>query len=428
MRGETILEKESVDLKKVLNNKKDKYIKILQELIQIDTRVVGHGIEGGYELNGQEYLAEKIEEIGGKAEFFEVKEEMIQSAIEEYGEGNPGHNYEDRPNLVGTFEGKGDGRSLILNGHVDTMPYGEKSAWEFDPHLGEIKNEEIYGLGSTDMKGGLAASLLAVDLIKAAGLELKGDVIFESVIDEEGGGNGTLAMVQEGIKADGAVVCEPTDLNLQVGHMGFFFYEIKFKGKALHSSRKWAGVNAIKKAINVINKLEKLEHQWLLEYKHPLMPPPTLNVGVIKGGEAGSTIPDECFFKICVHYYPGLEQEKIENDVKGAVNQVVAGDPWLQANPPEINKYQEGGSYEISQDHPLVKSFVSNIPSGKEITASPAGNDARLLYNIAGVPTVVFGPGKPEAAHSINESLSVDDYLQSILTYANFMIDWCDVN
>ncbi len=415
----------------LLNNKleenKEGYIDFLKELVKIDTRVVGHGIDGGYELNGQKFLARKIREMGGRAEFFEVTEDLIQRGIEQYGEGNPGHNYENRPDLVGHFQGSGGGRSLILNGHIDTMPYGEKDLWEHNPFLGEVVDGEVYGLGSTDMKGGLAASLLAIDIIRTAGIKLQGDIIFQSVIDEEGGGNGTLACVQKGYKADGAIVCEPTDNNLQVGHMGFVFYRIKVQGKALHSSRKWEGVNAIEKAIKLIEALYELEHNWLMRYKHPLMPPPTLNIGVIKGGEAGSTVPADCEFKLCLHFFPGLEKKNIENEVHQALNNVVIGDPWLREHPLIIEKYQEGGSYEIPVNHELVTIFQDKIPAGKEITASPAGNDARLLHNIANTPTVVFGPGNPEKSHSIDESIPVKDYLESILVLAAFIINWCGI-
>ncbi|MGM0603259.1 MAG: ArgE/DapE family deacylase [Bacillota bacterium] len=412
-------------LKKELESNKSEYLDFLKKLIKTDTRVVGHGIDGGYEKNGQKIIAEKIEEIGGKAEFYEVKDEIIRDAIEKYGEGNPGHNYEDRPNLLGRFSGSGEGRSLILNGHIDTMPYGEKERWKHDPFSAKEIDGEIYGLGGCDMKGGLAASLLALDLIKKAGVELKGDVLFESVIDEEGGGNGTLAFVQEGIKADGAVVCEPTSNLLQVGHMGFIFYRVKVFGKALHSSRKWEGVNAIEKAIKLIEALNELEHNWLMKYKHPLMPPPTLNIGVIKGGSAGSTVPSECEFKLCLHYYPGLDKEKIAEDVLTTLDNVVKGDPWLRENPLEVEVYQEGGPFEIDSDHDLVRIFRSNIFGSKELTASPAGNDARLLANLADTPTVVFGPGDPEKAHSIDETIPVDEYIESILTYAGFITEWC---
>src|SRR6056297_2298185 len=112
-----------MSLKDILKNKlkenKDNYIKVLKDLVKIDTRVVGHGIDGGYELNGQKYLEELINEMGGKIEYVEMKEKIIQNAIEKYNEGNPGHNYEDRPNLVGKFSGSGGGSSLILNEHID---------------------------------------------------------------------------------------------------------------------------------------------------------------------------------------------------------------------------------------------------------------------------------------------------------------------
>jgi acetylornithine deacetylase len=421
----------NADLKNNLENKleqnKDKYLKILKDLVQIDTRVVGHGIDGGYELEGQQYLEELIKQMGGQPEYVEMKEEKIQEAIDKYNEGNPGHNYKDRPNLVGEFSGIGDGKSLILNGHIDTMPYGEKEMWEHDPFLGEEIDGNIYGLGSCDMKGGLAASLLAVDLIQAAGYQLKGDIIFESVVDEEGGGNGTLGLVQEGYQADGAVICEPTSLDLQVGHMGFIFYKIGVKGKSLHSSQKWKGVNAIKKAIKLIEGLEEMEHNWLMKYKHPLMPAPTLNIGVIKGGEAGSTVPSNCEFKLCLHYYPGLEKEKIQHEVEQTLNNVVQGDPWLRENPLEIEIYQEGSPYEISTDHDLVKTFEKYIPEDKKITASPAGNDARLMQNIGETPTIVYGPGYPEDAHSIDEKISINQYIASILSYAEFIADWCGI-
>ncbi|HAN95444.1 MAG: ArgE/DapE family deacylase [Limnochordia bacterium] len=412
-------------LQAALRQNRDKYIRLLQELVRIDTSVIGHGIEGGRELKGQQFLAEQIAAMGGTYEFREVNEELIQEGIRRYGEGNPGHNYQDRPNLLGIFPGTGGGRSLVLNGHVDTMPYGERKLWAFDPFSGAEVEGVIQGLGTTDMKGGLAAALAAIDLVKSAGLKLKGDVFFQSVIDEEGGGNGTLAFAVQGFKADGAVVCEPTDLHLQVGHMGFIFYKFSFLGKAIHSGRKWEGENAIEYAVKLMARLNELEHKWLLKYKHPLLPPPTLNVGEIHGGDAGSTVPAECTFKICVHYYPGLTKEIIENDILAAVRSLEAAEPWLQVNPIQVECYQEGGPYEISQDHPLVKTAASFLPEGKIITASPAGNDARLLQNIAGIPTIVLGPGKPEQAHSINESIPVEDYLTAILLYANLLVEWC---
>ena len=419
--------KQKMNLDKLLERKKDEYIDHLKNLVKIDTRVIGHGIKGGNEINGQKYLKVLIENIGGRPEYSNIKAEKIKEAKCKFNEGNLGHNYYNRPNLLGFFDGYSSGKSLIVNGHIDTMPFGDKKNWHRDPFLGEQINGKIYGLGSSDMKAGLLASLFGIDLIYSAGYNLKGDIIYQSVVDEEGGGNGTLSLVQEGYKADAAIVCEPTSLNLQIAHMGFIFYEIILLGKPIHSSQKWKGINAIHKAYKLINGLMELEHQWLLKYKHPLMPPPTINIGYIKGGDEASTVPASCSFKICVHYFPGIKREKIDSDIRQTLQKLNDLDPWLSENPVEISIYQEGSSFEIDKNHHLVKTFKKYIPNDKEINASPSGNDARIFSNIADIPVVVFGPGSLEKAHSIDEDVSIDDYISSILSYAKFYCDWCGI-
>lgn len=414
-------------LQAALEKNRAKYVQMLQELVRRDTRVIGHGIEGGNELQGQEYLAEQIVALGGVAEFKEVREDLIQEGIKRFGEGNPGHNYTNRPNLLGTFRGTGGGRSLVFNGHVDTMPYGERNLWSFDPFSGNEVDGVIQGLGATDMKGGLVAALAAIDLVRSAGFKLKGDVFYQSVVDEEGGGNGTLALVMDGFKADAAVVCEFTDLNVQIGHVGWVFYKFSLLGRAIHSGRKWEGESAIEYAIKLIARLYELEHKWLMQYKHPLMPPPTLSVGQIYGGEAGSTVPANCEFKVCIHYCPGVTKGDIERDVLGVVRSLEAAEPWLRENPIQVECYQEGQPYEIPAAHPLVQLAAALLPEGKQVVGSPIGNDGRLLHNIAGIPAIVWGPGKAEQAHSIDEFIAVEDYLQAVYLYANLLISWCGI-
>lgn len=420
-------------LSKVLDEHKDEYLGYLKDLLRIDTEDIGHGIEGGRELKGQIYLENLLKSMGAEVKKEEVKEETIMHGVDKYCEGNLGHNYEERYNLITQFKGDSKGKSILFDGHVDTMPPGDLNLWHTNPFEPVVKDGKLYGLGSSDMKAGLMASIMAVKLLKDAGIGLPGDVKILSVIDEEGGGNGTLSAVLNGNKADAAVICETSEHELITAHMGFIFFKVKVKGKALHSGSKWNGVNAIEKAIILIQALQDMEHKWLMKYKHPLLPPPTLNVGVIEGGVAGSTVPDECVFKLCLHYLPGvMSYESVVNEVKSTLLLRAQGDEWLIKNPPEISIYQTGGAFEMDTDEEFVKVAKETMESvtnrAVRIKGATSGNDARLLKNIGNMPTVVLGPGSLEQCHSPNEYILLDEYYRFILIYANLILNWAKSN
>lgn len=416
-------------LKQTLEAHKNEYLAHLKQLVSLDTQVLGHGIDGGKEENGQAFIEKTLKAMGASVSREPVTEEMIQRGLREHSEGNPGHNYTDykRENLVGYFKG-GKGRSLIFNGHVDTMPAGEMSLWETDPWTPTEKDGKLYGLGSADMKGGLMASIMAVKLLQDAEIALPGDVRILSVIDEEGGGNGSLAAMLAGHRADAAVVCEHTADSLIVAHMGFIFFQVDVSGVALHSGRKWDGVNAIDKAVLLMQALKDLENKWLLKYKHPLLPPPNLNVGVISGGSAGSTVPDLCTFKLCLHYQPNVQTyDSVVKEVTDALLLRSQGDEWLKDNPPRISIYQAGGAFEMDPDHEFVKtaklSFKEAFGFNPQVVGSPAGCDARLLRNIGKMPVFISGPGLGQG-HRPNEYVEIDEYLNYILFYALLILDW----
>ncbi len=416
-------------LRQLLEEKKDEYIGYLKDLVAIDTHDLGHGIEGGLEEKGQEYLEKLCLSMGAQVIRDPMTEESIQECLEKYHEGNPGHNYEKRWNLYARFAGKG-GRSLMFNGHMDTMPSGDVSLWKYPPHQPVIEDGKLYGLGSADMKAGLLAGVLAVKLLQDAGCELPGDVMITSVCDEEGGGNGSMQAVMSGQKADGVVVCEGTSDELILAHMGFVFFKVKVTGKSNHSGAKWKGVSAIEKSWKLIRELDELEHRWLLTYKHPLLPAPNLNVGVIQGGTAGSTVAGECTFQMCVHYLPGvMSYEQVVEEVTGALRRTAQSDLWLREHQPEITVYQAGGSFEMEVDAPFPESFRAAYQKAMErpvkTVGSPAGCDSRIWRTIAGCPTIQFGPGNLEQCHAVNEYVEIDAYLQSILIYASLILQWC---
>lgn len=419
----------SEELKKVLEEHKEEYIQYLQDLVRIDTQDIGHGILGGREKNGQEYLIRLMQKTNAdQIEKEDLKEDSINKCHLQYHEGNLGHRYEDRYNVYATYKGEG-GKSLLFNGHMDTMPPGDPELWDPDPFEAVIKDERLYGLGSADMKSGLLASLLAVKLIQDAGKKLPGDVMIASVCDEEGGGNGSIMAAMNGKKADGVVVCEGTSDQLILAHMGFVFFDIKVKGKANHSGAKWLGVSAIEKMMKIMRELEDLEHTWLLKYKHRLLPAPNLNVGVIQGGTAGSTVAGECDIKICVHYLPDvMTHDQIVEEVTDAIERVSESDKWLREHKPEMKVYQAGGAFEMDQNAPFVQTFQKAYENamGKtvEIVGSPAGCDSRIWKNIAGCPTIQFGPGNLEQCHSPNEYVELQAFFESILVYAELMLEW----
>ncbi|MDK2867336.1 MAG: acetylornithine deacetylase [Clostridiales bacterium] len=410
-------------LRAFLYENQEAYLKPLYNLVACDTQVVGHGIFGGHEKNGQVYLKSLFESMGA-AEIVEdpMSETVLKKAVQMYQEGNLGHDQTDRYNLYAHFEGTSPKR-LIFNGHVDTMPIGEADAWQYPPIHATLDGDRIYGLGVCDMKGGLTAAIMAVKLLKDAGRALPCHVTITSVVDEEGGGNGSIQAAMNGIKGDGLVVCEPTSGALILAHMGFVFFRVSIKGRANHSGAKWLGVSAIEKAMKMMAELEALENDWQLAYDHPLLPKPSMNVGTIHGGSAASTVAGSCTFEVCIHYHPNtMSHAQVEAAFMNAID---LDDPWLKANPPTVTMYQAGGAYEMPVDDAFVKCFqeAAKAVKGHEavIEGSPAGCDSRIWQNIAGVPTIQFGPGNLAQCHAVNEYLSKSAYLESILVYASLI-------
>lgn len=414
-------------LKEVLEVNKDAYLAPLLDLVSLDTHCVGHGVLGGLEKAGQDYMASLLENMGADVRVVPMREEDIARAWDEYHDGNLNHDYTNRANVYGRFKGAG-GKSLMFNGHMDTMP-AEAGLWATDPWTPTIKDGKIYGLGVCDMKSGLCAAVMAVQLLKDAGLELPGDVMICSVADEEGGGNGSIAAAIQGEKADGVVVCEGTDYELIAAHMGFVFFRVEVEGLSVHSGIKWKGVSATEKAMKLISALYELERKWLMTYKHPLLPAPNLNVGVIRGGTAGSTTAGTCTMDICVHYLPGqMSYEQVVEQFNGTILRASQGDEWLCSHEPKISVYQSGNGYEMDLAHPFVKAFKKAWRDSHAhdvvVAGSPSGCDSRVWLNIAKCPTLQYGPGELSQCHSIDEHIDLDMYYDAIITYASLILEW----
>lgn len=428
-----IMEKDGHDLKKLLQqtleSNRAKYLKVFTDLVGIDTQTIGHGIGGGKEINGQRYLEQLLPSMGAEIEKDYIDENTIREALERYNEGNLGHNNTDRYNLIATFHGNPKARSILFNGHMDTMPIGNLEEWNSEPIKATEKDGKFFGLGTSDMKSGTAAAVSAIMLLQDAGISLPGTVRLVSVVDEEGGGNGSLCATMHGYNADAAVLCEPTDCKIITANMGFIFFNVTVKGVSLHSGLKWQGVNAIEKAVLLMDALSELEKDWMMNYKHPLLPVPSINIGVINGGVAGSSVPSECSFKLCLHYIPGvMSYQSAYDDVVNTIMTRCAGDKWLRDNPPKLEVYQKGGAFETDRSLPFVQAVYESqcIAAGSaQLDVSCSGNDSRFYQTIAKIPVVTFGPGHAGKGHRPNEYIEIENYYRCILAYAHLILNWC---
>jgi acetylornithine deacetylase len=415
-----------------IDRDREKNIDFLRQLVAFDSQVIEHGLDGK-EGKLQDYLAEWFRARDYYVDVFEPDNERIAK----YAGYSKGHTYKNRPCVVAVLKGNGNGNSMLLNGHVDTMDPQDTAAWHCDPWQGRISEGRIYGLGATDMKAGVAAMIMAAECVRNTGLELAGDVILEMVCDEEGGGNGTLACVDRGYTADAAIIPEPSSLQIQPMGRGVFLLQIRVTGKSIHASEKWRGVNAIEKMIKVIESLHELERMWMGTRRNRVGLERTITYGRIDGGTTANTLAQQCILKCDVKYSPtetdldGKEEqirsETVQQEIKDWILTICQGDSWLRDHPPELMVYQDVSPFYTDISHPFVRTLhekASSVLADACVSGSRCGSDARHLANLQGIPTVVFGPGDLWMAHSIDEYVRIDAYQKAIQVLALSLLAW----
>ncbi|MGA2973658.1 MAG: ArgE/DapE family deacylase [Candidatus Bathyarchaeia archaeon] len=344
--------------------------------------------------------------------------------------------YKNRPNVVGVYKGKGTGRSLLFNGHVDVIPAGAEDAWNTSPWEGKVQDGKIYGRGASDMKAGLAAYSMALDAVIKSGLKLKGDVILEYTVDEELSGNGTLAAITRGYRADAGISGETSSMNVQPACIGRIWYDIHVKGKPAGIQRQWEGVNAIDKGYLIVKAVSDFQEIRMRKVTHRLYPNiretiPCL-VGVFQAGSYPSAFPDSCLLRGSMATVPGEDSDRVKKELAEHLKVSTTSDPWLKENPPTI-KYTGyfAEPSEIPDDHEIVKSLKSAYQAalGTEPTVSgrTGAADIRFLNKYADTPTVIFGPGPTDQMHATNEYVRIEDLIAATKVYALTLLDWCGV-
>ena len=322
-----------------------------------------------------------------------------------------------RPNVVARV-GKPGGRSLMFNGHLDVvgvegMTHAPWDAAEW--------GDRIYGRGSSDMKSGIAAMCAAAARVAN---EIDGEVIVAAVADEEYESAGTRSLIERGVRADAAIVTEPTGLAIMPAHLGFVWIDVTTHGRAAHGSRWDLGVDAIRHAGLVLAELDRLDADELPKRRHALLGRPSVHASMISGGIGMSTYPDKCTIQIERRTIPGESPELVRQEIESICER--AGDRRENFRAETSVTFAQEPS-DVATDAPIVTALQGALRDSNEevrIQGMTAWTDAALL-NRAGIPAICFGPGDIGLAHAAEEYVIVDEIERATRVLERLALQWC---
>lgn len=406
--------------------RRDDAVRLLRELVRVPSTTGGEGAV-------QEKVEHAFRARGLRVDVWEATAEEVAPYRDHVGEQET---YENRPNVAGVREGRGGGRSLLLNAHTDTVAPGDPAAWTHDPLGGEVVGDRLYGRGSCDMKGGLVTHLAALDALEAVGVELVGDVTVAATVGEENGGLGALSAALRGYRADAALITEPTRLRLVPAQGGSLVFRLTVPGRSAHAAVRDEGVSALEKFLPLFEALRELERERNAALSHPLyghlenkVP---INIGLVQAGNWASTVPEGLVAEGRVGLIPGEEVDLFKEQVEGRLFEAANGDPWLRDHPPALEWF--GGQFapsEVPADAPICEAVkgAHRLVTGQEVPVEgvPYGADMRLFVLFGETPCVMYGAGDVRDAHAPDEHISIPDLMTATKTVALLIADWCGV-
>jgi len=324
-----------------------------------------------------------------------------------------------RASVVGVLPGSGGGRSLMLYAHLDTVGIDGME----DPFSGEVRDGRVYGRGSYDMKGGLAACLAAVKALRDHAAALAGDVLIAAVADEEVASIGMQEVLRH-VTADAAVVTEPTEMAVGLAHKGFCWIEVETFGRAAHGSLYDEGIDANVRMGRFLARLDAHERQLRASGAHPLVGAPSIHVGLLKGGTGASTYAASCVATVERRMTPGETEESVVAPLRAIADTLAAEDPTFRA---EVRPTLTRGSFEVPADAAVVREVLAAATEvlGAEPITRGFGfwMDAAFL-GAAGIETVVIG-GRGAGAHELVEWADIDSHVQIAEILARTAVAYC---
>jgi acetylornithine deacetylase len=388
----------------------------------------------GDEALVQRFVAAELGDLGLEVDTWDVDPASLARL--------PGHgpvewSFAGRPNVGARWAGAGGGgRSLVFQGHIDVVPATPEHHWTRDPWGAEVAEGRMWGRGAADMKAGVAAMVYAVRALREAGVRLRGDVSLVTVIEEECTGNGALSALARGYTGDAAIIPEPFGDQALQAQVGVLWARITVRGHGGHAERASEVQNAIAKAARVIDAVgaleaaanrDELRHPQFEDVAHPL----NYNVGVVRGGDWPSTVPEECVLEVRLGTYPGEHLPDVQARFRTALTESLRDDPWLAEHPPEVTFYAfQADGFVIARDAPIMRTLAG---AHHELTGGELGflsftgtTDARFFNLYYNVPATCYGPLGGNL-HAPDEWVDLESVRQVTKVLAATALEWCGV-
>jgi succinyl-diaminopimelate desuccinylase len=329
-----------------------------------------------------------------------------------------------RPNLIATWKGKGN-KTLILHGHTDTVPAASEG-WKHPPFGGAIEGNKLYGRGAADMKGGLAALVAAIESLRKEGWQPKGNLVFLAAANEEMGDKEKIGMrLVAPLMANRhggerlVIMGDTSGLNITVAEKGVLWIEATAKGKEAHGSTPWKGINAIEKLGKFLMALRELE----LPVQHPLLGKSTVSINTISGGYKTNIVPGSAKASVDIRIVPGESKEKVFEAMNKLLAQLKQKDPEIDIDIKET-MYEPPAELEGKSALPQLQAAIKEVTGHEAKVRGEHGSSGSGMFQRAGIPALVFGPGLDESAHIRDEYVEIEQLAQAAAIYAGFAKRW----
>jgi acetylornithine deacetylase len=414
-----------------VERRRDDLVELTSTLIGFDTRADD---PPGEAAALQAHLASRLSDAGLEVELWEPEPDVVTGVAVP-----PGFSFAGRPQLVTRRPGRGGGRNLLLNGHVDVVPPGPLEAWTAPPRSARLSAGRLHGLGACDMKGGVAAMVVAAEALGALSVGTAGDLLVNTVTDEESTGAGSAAMVARGLGADAGIIPEPTGLDVWTASRGAALATITVRGRSGHAGLARTGndpaaaVNAIEVAAPLLSALRRLRDEWRSEDGggHPLLGSGDIVPVWIEAGDWLVTHPSSCRLHCHVSFTPMQANPQglggpVRRQVEQRITEAARDDAWLSEHPPVV-EWSAVPTAEVPGEHPLVevlRSAARDVGRNGRLASRTTWYDG-VTFTRGGIPTVACGPGDIAQAHSVDEFVPVDELVRAAQCLALAALRFC---